>query len=93
MSDIQAVRSPSGGGPVTELFDAALGPPRVSAGPFSLWTEWSGRAGNLAPLAPRVELLLPGNGARLSGTKVLDAARAQLATITGQKPNVRRARK
>ncbi|MGH9079090.1 MAG: hypothetical protein ACRDYE_03225 [Acidimicrobiales bacterium] len=62
------------GGPVTELFDAALGPPRVSAGPFSLWTDWSGRAGNLVPPTPRVEVLLPANGARLSGTKVLDAA-------------------
>jgi hypothetical protein len=33
-------RSMSGSGPVMELFNEALGPPELSAGQFSMWTNW-----------------------------------------------------
>jgi len=35
-------RSVGGSGPVMELFKDALGPPKLSAGQFSLWASWHG---------------------------------------------------
>ena len=54
------------------------------------------RFGYTTPMqAPRIEkiTLNMGVGDAKQDSKVLDAATEQLATITGQKPNVRRARK
>jgi len=54
------------------------------------------RFGYSSPMqAPRIEkiTLNMGVGDAKQDSKVLDAATEQLATITGQKPNVRRARK
>jgi hypothetical protein len=33
-------RSMSGSGPVMKLFNDALGPPKLSAGQFSMWADW-----------------------------------------------------
>ena len=35
-------RSMSGSGPVMELFNDALGPPKLTAGQFSMWANWHG---------------------------------------------------
>jgi hypothetical protein len=46
--DIQVVivdRSESGSGPVIELFNDAIGPPKLSVGQFSLWAGWRGSTG------------------------------------------------
>lgn len=72
-------RSVEGSGPVMELFDDALGPPTLSAGQFSMWTDWNGR--------PRHEEFLPHivtsvrrpvNDAKLSGTTLLDSSAIRL---------------
>ncbi len=76
-------RSVAGSGEVTELFDDALGPPRVSGGQFSLWADWHG--------TPRrqvfrdflvTQMLVPANGSTLSGTTVLDAKANDALPVT-----------
>jgi hypothetical protein len=69
-------RSVGGSAPVMELFNDALGPPTASAGRFSLWADWHGppprhQVFPSARLATSIEF--PASGARLSGTKLLDA--------------------
>jgi hypothetical protein len=66
-------RSFSGSNAVMQLFDDALGPPHVSTGQFSLWSDWHGvpKQQVFAKLTTRV--VHPVAGATLSGTTVLDA--------------------
>ncbi len=67
-------RSMGGSGAVLELFNDALGSPKVSAGHFSMWADWHGRPSREQfshGLWTRV--FLPANDAKLSGTAVLDA--------------------
>jgi hypothetical protein len=67
-------RSMTGSAAVMELFSDALGPPKVSAGHFSMWADWHGRPSREQfshGLSTRV--FLPANDAKLSGTTVLDA--------------------
>lgn len=74
--DVRAVivdRSATQAGPAVVLFDAALGPPSVSAGQFSLWTGWRGRSAFHVMPGPSVDVILPAKGARLSGATVLGA--------------------
>ena len=67
-------RSMSGSGPVMELFNDALGPPRLSAGQFSMWANWHGRPSHEQFLSHLVtSVVRPANGAKVSGTTVLDA--------------------
>ena len=65
-----------------DLFRAALGPPRKSAGRFSLWAEWpdSPTRPIYTDLATRVSR--PAAGATLSGTAVLDAAATDYLRVT-----------
>jgi hypothetical protein len=57
-------RSVGGSGPVMGLFTDALGPPKVSAGQYSLWADWS---------SSTTTILRPAKGATLAGTTLLDA--------------------
>jgi hypothetical protein len=67
-------RSEVGSGPVMELFDDSLGPPKVSAGQYSLWAGWHGVPKHQVFQDPVLTLMyLPSNGARLSGTTKLYA--------------------
>jgi hypothetical protein len=67
-------RSISGSGPVMELFNDALGPPTLSAGPLSMWADWHGRPRHEEFLPHIVtSMRRPANGATLSGTTVLAA--------------------
>jgi hypothetical protein len=76
-------RSMSGSGPVVELFDDALGPPKVSTGQFSLWADWHGWP-SPEQLLPHLStsVLRPVSGATLSGTSVLDARAAGFYGVT-----------
>jgi hypothetical protein len=75
-------RSVRGSGPVMELFNDALGPPRLSTGQFSLWSDWGGvpRHQVFPNLVTTVHR--PANGSTLSGTKLLDAGASDYAKIT-----------
>jgi hypothetical protein len=76
-------RSVSGSGPVMELFSDALGPPTVSAGPFSMWTDWHGRPRHEVFSSHIVTTVLrPSNDATLSGTTVLDAKTTAWVRVT-----------
>ena len=68
-------RSADGSGPVMELFNDALGPPKLSAGTFSLWMDWHGIPSHqVFPIPdPITKIRSPASNARLSGTKWLDA--------------------
>ena len=78
-------RSAGGSGPVMELFNDALGPPKLSAGQFSLWMDWHGPASHqVFPVSDlRTGILTPANNARLSGAEGLDAvATGDLLNVT-----------
>ncbi len=75
--------SVAGSGAVNELFNDALGAPKVSAGQFSLWANWRG--------TPRrqvfrnflgTQMLVPAKGSTLSGTTVLDAKANDALPVT-----------
>jgi hypothetical protein len=68
-------RSASGSGPVMELFNDALGPPKVSSGQFRLWVDWHGPASHqVFPPNLITDVQRPTNDARLSGAELLVAA-------------------
>lgn len=77
-------RSFEGSGPVMELFNDALGPPKLSAGPFSLWVDWHGPPSHqVFPIPdPITKVLSPTNDARLSGAELLDAAATDDVDLT-----------
>jgi hypothetical protein len=78
-------RSTGGSGPVMELFNDALGPPKLSAGQFSLWMDWHGPPSHqVFPVSDlSTNILKPENDARLSGTELLDAvATGDLENVT-----------
>ena len=75
-------RSVSGSGAVMELFDDALGPPKLSAGHFSLWADWHGLPTHQVFPNLLTSVLIPSNGAKLSGTTVLDAAATDYLPVT-----------
>ena len=75
-------RSVSGSGPVMELFSDALGPPRLSAGQFSLWTDWGGVPRHQVFPNLITSVLQPANGSTVSGTRVLDARATDYAKVT-----------
>jgi hypothetical protein len=76
-------RSMSGSGPVMELFNDALGPPRLSAGQFSMWANWHGRPSDEQFLSHLVtSVLRPANDAKVSGTTVLDATATSFNRVT-----------
>ncbi len=75
-------RSVSGSGAVMELFDDALGPPKLSAGHFSLWADWHGLPTHQVFPNLLTSVLIPSNGAKLSGTTVLDAAATDYLRVT-----------
>lgn len=76
-------RSVEGSGPVMELFNDALGPPKLSAGQFSMWADWHGRPSH-EEFLPHLfaSVLRPANGATLSGTAVLDARATAWVRVT-----------
>ena len=76
-------RSVSGSGPVMELFTDALGPPTLSAGPFSMWADWHGRPRHES-FAPHIvtTVLRPAHDATLSGTTVLAARTSAWVRVT-----------
>jgi hypothetical protein len=60
-------------GAAMELFSDALGPPKVSAGPFSMWADWRGvpsREQFSHGLSTKV--VLPANNATISGKATLE---------------------
>jgi hypothetical protein len=76
-------RSMSNSGPVMELFNDALGPPRLSVGRFSMWANWHGRPTHeqfSSHLVTRV--LRPSNGAKVSGTTALAARGTAYLRVT-----------
>jgi hypothetical protein len=76
-------RSVGGSGQVMELFNDALGPPKLSTGRFSMWADWHGRPSH-EEFSPHIvaSVLLPANGATLSGTAVLDAGATAWVRVT-----------
>ena len=78
-------RSAGGSGSVMELFNDALGPPKLSAGQFSLWMDWHGPPSHqVFPVSDlSTNIRTPANDARLSGTELLDAvATGDLLNVT-----------
>ena len=76
-------RSVGGSGQVMELFNDAVGPPKLSAGQFSMWADWHGRPSHEEFLPHIVtSVLRPANGATLSGTAVLDAGATAWVRVT-----------
>jgi Bacterial Ig domain len=78
-------RSAGGSGPVMELFNDALGPPKLSAGQFSLWKDWHGPPSHqVFPVSNlSTNILTPASDARVSGAEGLDAvATGDLQNVT-----------
>ena len=84
--DVQLVivdRSASGSGPVMELFYDALGPPTLTAGPFSMWADWHGWPSHEQFLSHIVTgMVRPRNDANLSGTTLLAATATAWVHVT-----------
>jgi Bacterial Ig domain len=59
--------------PVMELFNDALGHPKISVGNFAVWAEWHGIPKHQVFPDLITSVLRPANGATLSGASLLDA--------------------
>jgi len=76
-------RSMAGSGAVMELFNDALGPPRVSAGQFSMWANWHGRPSH-EQFSHHLStgVIGPANYAKVSGTAILGALSTGFYRVT-----------
>jgi hypothetical protein len=79
---VVVARSVPGSGPVMDLFRAALGSPKVSAGQFSLWADWPDSPTRPIYTNLSTSVRRPAAGARLSGTAVLDAEATDYFRVT-----------
>ncbi len=76
-------RSAAESAAVMELFNDALGPPRISSGRFSLWTGWQGiPKRQVFRSFVRTRVLVPADHSALSRTTVLDAMAAYYLPVT-----------
>ncbi|HWT80615.1 MAG TPA: Ig-like domain-containing protein, partial [Candidatus Methylomirabilis sp.] len=75
-------RSVGDSGAVVELFDDAIGQPKLSAGNFAVWTDWQGVPTHqiFAPFVTKV--LRPTNGATSSGSVLLSATATDYLQVT-----------
>jgi hypothetical protein len=76
-------RSMGGSGAVMELFTNALGPPTLSAGQFSMWANWHAQPSHEQFSSHLVTgMVRPANGAKVSGTTLLDATATGFYRVT-----------
>jgi hypothetical protein len=66
-------RSVGHSGPVMELFNDALGRPKISVGQFAVWADWHGVPKQQVFPDLITNVLRPATGATLSGASLLDA--------------------
>jgi hypothetical protein len=66
-------RSVGHSGPVMELFNDALGRPKISVGQFAVWADWHGVPKQQVFPDLITNVLRPATGATLSGAALLDA--------------------
>ena len=70
------------GAAVMELFEDALGRPKLSVGNFALWDDWHGVPKRQVFPALVTTILRPRNGAMLSRPSILDAAATDYLPVT-----------
>ncbi len=66
-------RSVGNSGPVMELFNDALGHPKISVDHFAVWVDWHGVPKHQVFPDLITKVLTPANGVTLSGAALLDA--------------------
>ena len=75
-------RSVGSSAPVMELFNDALGHPKISVGNFAVWADWHGVPKHQVFPDLMTTVLIPANGATLSGRVILDAVATDYLRIT-----------
>jgi len=75
-------RSVGSSAPVMELFNDALGHPKISVGNFAVWADWHGVPKHQVFPDLITKVLIPANGVTLSGATVLDAIATDYLRVT-----------
>jgi hypothetical protein len=75
-------RSVGNSGAVMELFNDALGHPKILAGHFAVWADWHGVPKHQVFPELITKVMIPANGVTLSGRAILDAAATHYLRIT-----------